>query len=123
MQAPQDSYSTHPIFNPSIIIEICGDSPEVIQGFVDLFLEQAPKQLGDLVNACNEGNLDAIKNMSHKLKGSTAYVGAERMSFIANQMELDASESNLKSCQKLIQDIQISFKELTHEIKKMYPNV
>lgn len=55
--------------------EVTGNSTEIIEQIVSLFLQEAPKDIEALVELSNKGNWEAAGKQAHKLKSSVANFG------------------------------------------------
>jgi two-component system, sensor histidine kinase and response regulator len=58
-------------------------SPKVVA----LFLEHVPVQLAAIERAVAEGDADALRQSAHKLKGSSAAIGAPRMADLCKELQ------------------------------------
>jgi HPt (histidine-containing phosphotransfer) domain-containing protein len=63
-----------------------GDSA-LLDEMIALFLTEAPKQLGELARFQAEGNLPALANTAHAIKGTVVHFYAEPARACASQLE------------------------------------
>lgn len=69
----------------------------------NVFIKDAPTQEAQLI-ATDSDNQQRIL-ASHSLKSSSAYVGAERLSMLANQIETHLRENSQEDAQALISQL------------------
>jgi NO-binding membrane sensor protein with MHYT domain/HPt (histidine-containing phosphotransfer) domain-containing protein len=69
-----------------------GDS-SLLSELAQMFLEEVPERLGALREAIEKGDAQAVKRITHTLKGSSATMGARRMYRLCLGLE-QAGESN-----------------------------
>ena len=111
---------TTPSLNPNIIIEASGGDSSIVQELVDLFLAQIPLDLHDLGSAIEKEDLDNIKKLAHKIKGSSAYFGAEYMVLCAKKIEEFALKKDLTSCKNHFQRLQEAYHKVTQAIPSTF---
>ena len=69
----------------------------------NVFIKDAPIQESQLMDT--NSNHEQLILASHSLKSSSAYVGAERLSMLANQIESNLRENSLEDAQALISQL------------------
>ncbi|MGF1509156.1 MAG: Hpt domain-containing protein [Myxococcota bacterium] len=67
--------------------EATGGDPDFIRELLGLYLEDAAERIGELGTAVRAHDATALVNGAHKLKGSSANVGAVRVSELAKMVE------------------------------------
>jgi len=67
----------------------------LLERVVALYLEQTPLLLEQLTNAVNENNIEAIVDLAHTLKSSSAAVGASQLTERCKNIELSGREGGL----------------------------
>jgi signal transduction histidine kinase/CheY-like chemotaxis protein/HPt (histidine-containing phosphotransfer) domain-containing protein len=86
------------IFNS--LNEIGGDEgPDIVEEIVNLFLEDTPHHLENARLALLKCDTTGLSKIAHSLKGSSAYLGAERMSSLCRSIEKDCQNKELLSAQ------------------------
>ena len=69
--------------------------PDLIVELIDLYLDDAPKLVGDIQRAAKRGDAIAIKRAAHALKGSSGSMGVSQVAELCkvfeqlNSVELD----------------------------------
>jgi HPt (histidine-containing phosphotransfer) domain-containing protein len=82
--------------------EATGGDYEFMKELVDLFLEDATERLRELEAALATNDAEQLGKCAHKLKGSSANVGADHMSHLAKSLEERAKQSNLDQADELV---------------------
>ena len=82
--------------------EATGGDYEFMKELVDLFLEDAAERLRELEAALASNDAEQLGKCAHKLKGSSANVGADHMSHLAKNLEERAKQSNLDQAEQLV---------------------
>ena len=67
------------ILDEEALAELCEDLEDAFPGFVTGFLAGAEDALGDLGRALAAGDLAAVAQEAHRLKGTAGYLGAVRL--------------------------------------------
>lgn len=85
---------------PSLDLAVLEELREVtgagLRGIIALFLEDAPRLIGQLEAASAQPDLDAMAMAAHSLKSSSANLGAMALSAAARRIELGAREHALE---------------------------
>lgn len=68
------------------------DDKDSLLDVLDLFLENTPAQINELVELSKTQQLDSLYQLAHKLKGALAMLQATRISEILGKIEADARE-------------------------------
>ena len=61
--------------------------PELLDTIVELFLEDAPKQIEELQTVLTSGNGVKLQLISHKLRGTYEFLGTTSISALASSVE------------------------------------
>jgi len=77
------------------------DDPGLVAELVDLFLEDAPKYVGEINGGLESGELDRVLRASHTLKSSSANMGAASLSALASSIEFSAKSGNVDLLREL----------------------
>lgn len=75
---------------------------EIQQRLLQIFMEITPKDLTALESAISDRNVAQVAYYAHRLKGSAANIGADKMSQIARELEEIARQQNLVNAQALL---------------------
>ena len=63
------------------------NNQDIASKLIDLFKEDMPKLVAQLDFALTEKEVDKVKALAHKLKGSARNIGANRLGTVAEQIE------------------------------------
>ncbi|HZH99075.1 MAG TPA: Hpt domain-containing protein, partial [Fimbriimonadaceae bacterium] len=87
----QDSLSDARILNLERLSESCGGDADFERELLNEFLQSMPSMIRDISDAVLSGNLTRAAEVAHKLKGGSKAVGAERLAFFCEKMELQTN--------------------------------
>lgn len=90
----RDESSDLPIFDAGKLLDITGGDKEIYNQAALLFLEELDTFLHDLKSAYEKNDFSQAEITAHTLKGSSAYLGAERLKRIALKMEFAAKQKD-----------------------------
>ena len=76
---------------------LCGDD-ELVETIVDLFVEECPAWLAEIVNAVEAADPERIRIAAHTLKGAAGNLSAHSLTAVAGRLEHLAGEGNLPAC-------------------------
>jgi CheY-like chemotaxis protein/HPt (histidine-containing phosphotransfer) domain-containing protein len=80
------------------------DGDEVLLSeLLDVFLEEAPKQIGAMRRAIADGDVSALEKAAHTLKGELGYFGLEETAAKARSIEDFAHQGELKGLTSIFQ--------------------
>ncbi len=77
-------------------------SPDLLGRVLAIFIDDTPKAVETICEACESGDLDTVCFASHALKSSSVYVGAIQFSTRMANIESAAREDNLMMCRELV---------------------
>jgi 3-isopropylmalate/(R)-2-methylmalate dehydratase large subunit len=80
-----------PVFDAAGCLERYGNDEQLLALSVHTFLQVTPGVLDQLEAAAQAGDAEALRRQAHTVKGSSAMVGAERLSFHAAQLETESA--------------------------------
>ena len=92
--------------------------PDLVTELIDIFIKQSPETLEALHAAVKKNDSKAIEKMAHKLKGSCANLGAEKMRSLCQKMEERGRIDVLEDSEALYQSIFSSYKEVIVILEK-----
>ncbi len=94
-----DALNSGYVYNPQIASDELGLPLDLIEEFIEDFINQAKEFKEDLYNALEEGDIDNVKVLSHKLKGVAANLRIEDafevLSTINTTSDLEVIKKNL----------------------------
>jgi len=98
---PSPSSNDNPPLDLKRLNSISKGRVEFQQRLLNVFMEKAEVDLAALKEAIATSDFDQIQSYSHRLKGSSANVGAGEVRAIAAQIETLARENTLANCPQL----------------------
>jgi len=93
------------------LIDRIGDE-DIAREVVPLCVVDNRERLEMLDSAVKASNCEEVRLYAHAIKGSTANIGAERLSQIAARLEAMAFDGDLSQAQSLLQEITTEFRRL-----------
>ncbi|MFK7845574.1 MAG: Hpt domain-containing protein [Rhodothermales bacterium] len=91
------------IIDKKILIQLIDDvGLDNAEAVLDAFLDELESQARILVAAAHENNLDRIAEAAHRLKSTTASIGANAMNNAVISMEQAAKTTQLETIDQLI---------------------
>ena len=84
---------------------------------VRLFLENGPTRVEQIREAMDGDDLDVPERGAHSLKSSAANVGAQLLQKVSGDLELAASEGDLKRVRDLVPNLEEAFSQAVQELE------
>ena len=98
--------------------------PGAIAEMVDGYVRDVPDRLVRMKTALESGETQALNRLAHDLKSNSATIGALRLSAVAAQIELGASEAPAEDLASLILEVESMLPQVfaaLEEKAKQYP--
>jgi HPt (histidine-containing phosphotransfer) domain-containing protein len=119
MPLPDDTEITDlPVFARNELLERLDGQAEHIPRLVSLYLKGTEENCRKLLEALENIDFHGVMAMAHAIKGSSAYIGANRLTDLANRLEDSAINGtpvdNRTQCQEIIREFE-EFKKLYEE--------
>ncbi|MGI8669055.1 MAG: response regulator, partial [Aridibacter sp.] len=95
---------------------------EVVIECIGLFLEDSAEVLSKIEKACENSNYERILRETHKLKGSAANMGAEKLPELCQKLITEIREDNFESVAELFNEISTEYDLLKPVYKKEFQN-
>jgi two-component system, sensor histidine kinase and response regulator len=99
-----DSPDKLPDWDPQATLELIGEDPEEISFFLRFFLENAAKELREIRDRLDAGDVNAAGVLAHNLKSSARSVGAAKFGEFCLQLERAGRGQDLEQCRALLAD-------------------
>lgn len=93
------------------------DDPGLVVELVELFLDDAPKQIQSMLNSIETGDVEVMTRAAHTLKSSSANLGGLRLGDVCLAMENAARQEDLGVYRELISVCQDAFAELAQSLR------
>jgi HPt (histidine-containing phosphotransfer) domain-containing protein len=89
--------------------EIAGDDPEFIEDLLETFVSSTVELMEPLRAGVLAGDVDAIRRESHRLKGSSANIGAEGLHARSRALESLGQSGSTEGAVEILADIEAEF--------------
>lgn len=89
--------------------EIAGDDPQFIEELLETFVESTAELMGPLRAGVVAGDPDAIQRESHRLKGSSANIGAGMLQARSLELEQLGRSGSVEGAASLLAQIESEF--------------
>ncbi|MCP1120692.1 amino acid permease [Robbsia andropogonis] len=96
------------------------DTPDFADDLVKTFVHNATAQLDALMAALADNDSDQIKQISHSLKSSSAYVGASGFSTLMRALERDAANISQKDLMDYRGRLPIAFQFVKESLNRIF---
>lgn len=109
VEAPADQHAGLPpdVVDRSVLASLRGLSgpgaPSLLDQVVPVFGDEAVVRVEELSEAVAGGDAEAVARLAHRLRGSSAAVGAVRVSSLCSRVEQAAQERRLDSASELVE--------------------
>ena len=84
-------------------------APGLVKKVTDLFLEDTPRQLADLLDSAQRGDCARLAKLAHTLKGSAANLGAREMVRVCGELEALGQDGDVSIVPSLVADLESQF--------------
>ena len=109
------SYDTDPSrFDYDELFERVDGDEELIREVLAIFLEDAPRLLGEIKTGLEKASPEIVANTAHTLKGAAANIAAHRLRDQAYQIELTAKSEEMAGALNIYADLEAEFIALKH---------
>jgi HPt (histidine-containing phosphotransfer) domain-containing protein len=99
----------------SSLEETAGGDEEFTRDLIELFLDDAATQLEEIREALSQSDARALARQAHGLKGSSANMGATKLSEIAMSLEMAAEKQVLDQAEDILTELEEEFERVkTH---------
>lgn len=85
--------------------------PSLLDTIVRMFVEQSETLAGQIRDAAQAGNADAVREAAHSLKSSSANVGAMRVSELSFDLEVASRDGEMGSANALADRLHLAIRE------------
>lgn len=108
-----------------ILIDINGllhrtmNDPEFAKEILNDYLDETPQMIISLQEAVKLVDLQSIQDLSHKIKGSSASIGALKVKLKSELIENMAKVDNITNIDEILLDFIESYNKTINSIKKL----
>ena len=105
-----------PALDRAALLERIGGDTELADELINVFLEDAPKQIQNLENAFAEDDMHTVERAAHTIKGTAANLSAVALSEAGAALEAAARKAEKKAIAPLIERIRVEFKRVQDQM-------
>ena len=98
------------------------EQDDALREIIGLFLEQPHDQISQLNEAIDKNDAQTTSSLAHQLKGSSANLGARRLSGTFSQLEQSAKNNDLSQAGKLLEVIRVTFDRTRIQFQSLLRN-
>ncbi|MBK8816929.1 MAG: response regulator [Methylococcaceae bacterium] len=105
--------NTPPVFTPDALAGLQslypGNSKQIMQRLIELYLTNAGTLLTNLEKAWEQGNIESIKEAAHTLKSSSLQIGASRLAEMCRTVETEARQQRFDKSNHVVTEMRQQF--------------
>lgn len=87
----------------------CAGEPDLIVELIDLYLDDAPKQLSAMKDSISRADRIALQRAAHTLKGSSANLGVNRIAALCREIEQTDFGASFRAARDLTNRLERAF--------------
>ncbi len=85
--------------------------PELLLDLIGMFLADGPTKLSSIVEGLGSGDLEQIERAAHSLKGSSGNLGARRLQYACEEMQVASRGHDMSTTKQLAPQMSACFDE------------
>jgi signal transduction histidine kinase/CheY-like chemotaxis protein/HPt (histidine-containing phosphotransfer) domain-containing protein len=109
---PIQDAAKHSLWDAAQTLERMGDDEKLLREIVNIFLDEAPRQIASLRNAIEEGNATDIETRAHVLKGELGYLGLSGSAQKAHDLEGMGRTHDLQNAAEVFATFEMEISEV-----------
>jgi CheY-like chemotaxis protein len=94
--------SEEEVFDRAALLDRVGGNEELLKKVIGVFMGDIPEQLEQLKQAVNDNDAALVKERAHRIKGSSANIGAQAMRELALEIEAAGRDCRLENALPLV---------------------
>ena len=94
--------------------------PGFLQQVLEMFMKQAPENIGEISNFLDRGDFTGMWKTAHKLKGTSLNIGAALMAEGCKEIEKKGRNLETNGLQVLCMQLESDYELTLVELKKMF---
>jgi HPt (histidine-containing phosphotransfer) domain-containing protein len=102
---------TPELLHEAVIAELENLEGEVLTDLLSMYFDQAAGHVSELSSAIDRGETFTVSQTAHKLKGSSAVLGAAHVARVASKLEATAKAGDLTAADGLLDSLQSGLDE------------
>ncbi len=117
-RSSEESETDMAIFDRDNLVDRLLGDMKLVKKMVLGFIKSMPSIIEELQSSCKEGDIETMRNVSHRIKGSASMVGAAKLSFSARKIEEYCQKKDLSKCRNHLTDLIEQFDYFKNEIER-----
>ena len=110
--------ATASVLNRNYIAELIVNNLDIVQEMIRTFLQDLPKNIAQLRDVVDGGDLETIIKRAHSMKGSVSQMGGERLAAVFLRIECLAKEARLEDCRREMVAVDSEYQALYREMSE-----
>src|SRR5437016_14513621 len=106
-------------WNAAQTLERLGGDEELFREIIEIFLQEAPKQMTSMREALARGDKDATERIAHTLKGELGYLAASEASHSACELEDAARKGDLARAASIQTVLEKDIESIVHTMRAL----
>ena len=109
------------------LLQVCRNSGEIdvalLKEMLGLFIGENTRRVDSIADAVRSGNQQDLRAALHALKGSAALVGADRLRYLAADMEDDIVNATGDDSRAASEELRREFSAVIATLRALYPDL
>lgn len=94
------------------------DKPDLLSRIINIYLKDTPEHLRQLSQAIASKQAKTVHEIAHKLKSSSASLGAMQLAELFKELDLRARQDDLADAEQILRQINTAFEEVKPLLKR-----
>ncbi|MBN1948663.1 MAG: response regulator [Candidatus Cloacimonetes bacterium] len=104
-------------------LDIGDDEGNLLLELIRTFIEEYPGYLESIRTALNGQNADAVRSLAHKMKGSSANLGAKGVAKVCYKIEVKGKNGDLIGIDELLEQIETVYQDTLIQYQKYFSEI
>ncbi|WP_295890597.1 response regulator [uncultured Vibrio sp.] len=113
-----DSRSESRLLNREVLMRYCSGNISIVQQVLTLFRTKQATDTNALNAAILEQNRGAIKDLSHRIKGASSYLGSSKVTELARTLELASESEPIDELKEKLDELMVELVQLDDEVSE-----
>jgi HPt (histidine-containing phosphotransfer) domain-containing protein len=106
------------VFDQQAMLERLMGDQDLIGTVIEVFLDDIPQQLSDLLRMISAGDVAGTERLAHSIRGASGTLAAERFSETAHKIELEARGGEIGRAAAHVPELEARLAELTSALAR-----
>jgi HPt (histidine-containing phosphotransfer) domain-containing protein len=112
-----DDMVARSVFNAQRLIDICDGDQDFLAEIIDEFERSSDDLITELDAHVADGDLEAIRQVAHKLKGSSRNIGGDKLAAVCEELELCSKNGVNAGLNEILERIRGALSDLKLKLK------